>query len=351
MSYSLLKPLLYFNGVSQAVTIANTNNRLQPSNTFTWEMWFKLESYTQYNTLMGFSSNNLDFGRMDAKTQFKCHTWDTNDAQTFVTPSGFPAVDDGKWHHMAIVWDGINGKRWGFIDGIQRYYATMAINSIIKDTSAFPIFTIGGANPTKRLINGWIKDVRMWQIARTQQEIIDNMNVNLIGDEDGLFLYLPLNEGKGNTVTDKASGFEANLNGTIWQKVDDMIPGVVWRYNDYYNTEDLNRVEANTQFIADLLSSMGYNAEIQLSDSDWSMLKFPTNAQINRIELNLESLKNSFYTPPGYGNMKVWPQKTRFSYEDANRYERNLELLYKWAKLIYESYKYCGTFACGEEVI
>lgn len=145
-------------------------------------------------------------------------------------------------------------------------------------------------------------------------------------------------------------GTPTSYSTTIY-KVDDMIPGVVWRYNDYYNTEDLNRVEANTQFIADLLSSMGYNAEIQLSDSDWSMLKFPTNAQINRIELNLESLKNSFYTPPGYGNMKVWPQKTRFSYEDANRYERNLELLYKWAKLIYESYKYCGTFACGEEVI
>ena len=40
-----------------------------------------------------------------------------------------------------------------------------------------------------------------------------------------------------------------------------------------------------------------------------------------------------------------------FNYEDANRYESNLELLYKWAQLIYESYKYCGEFICGEEVI
>ncbi len=211
------EPLLYFNGASQAVTIANTNNRLQPSNTFTWEMWFKLDGYTQYNTLMGFSANNFDFGRMDALTGFQCHTWDINGNQTFVTPSGFPSVNDGEWHHMAIVWDGINGRRWGFIDGVQRYYATMGVGTNIGSTSPFGSFTIGGSNPTSRLIKGWIKEVRMWQKARTQAEILSTMDTKLVGNEDGLFVYLPLDEGKGSTLIDKASGFEVNVNSAEWE--------------------------------------------------------------------------------------------------------------------------------------
>lgn len=211
------EPLLYFNGVSQAVTIANTNNRLQPSNTFTWEMWFKLESYTQYNTLMGFSGNNFDFGRMDSTTRFRCHTWDSNGNQTFINPSGFPSIDDGEWHHMAIVWDGINGRRWGFIDGVQRDYATMEAGTNIGSTAPFGIFTIGGATPTGRLIKGWIKEVRMWQKARTQAEILSTMDTKLVGNEDGLFVYLPLDEGKGSTLIDKSSGFEVNINGAIWE--------------------------------------------------------------------------------------------------------------------------------------
>lgn len=209
--------LLYFSGASQAVTISNTNNRLQPNNQFTWEMWFKLDGYTQYNTLMAFGGNNYDFGRMDATTRFRCHTYDVNGSQTFIGPSGFDPVDDGQWHHMSIVWDGINGKRWGFIDGVQRYYDTMATGSQPRDLSSQATFTIGGATPTSRLIKGWIKDVRMWQKARTQQEIVGSMDIELNGDEEGLLLYLPLNEGKGDVVLDKASGFEANINGAIWE--------------------------------------------------------------------------------------------------------------------------------------
>ncbi|NLY09849.1 MAG: LamG domain-containing protein [Tissierellia bacterium] len=211
------EPLLYFNGASQAVTIANTNNRLQPSNTLTWEMWFKLDGFTQYNTLMGFSLNNFDFARMDSPTSLKCHIRDSNGGAAYVILEGTPSVYDGEWHHMAIVWDGINGRRWGFLDGVQRHYSTMEAGTNIGSTSPYGSFTIGGATPTSRLIKGWIKEVRLWQIARTQQEIVNDMNVRLTGNEDGLFLYLPLNEGKGRTVIDKASGYVADLGGAIWQ--------------------------------------------------------------------------------------------------------------------------------------
>lgn len=210
-------PSLYFDGKSQALTIPNTSNRLQPSNTFTWEMWFKLDGYTQYDTLMGFTLNNFDFARMDSTTSLKCHIRDSNGSAAYVNLEGTPSVDDGEWHHMAIVWDGINGRRWGFLDGVQRHYSTMAVGTNVGSTSSYGSFAIGGATPTSRLIKGWIKEVRMWQVARTQQEIVNDMDTKLVGNEDGLFLYLPLNEGKERTIIDKASGYVADLGGAIWQ--------------------------------------------------------------------------------------------------------------------------------------
>ena len=210
-------PELYFNGVNPAITILNTNNRLQPSDTFTWEMWFKLDGYTQYNTLMGFSANNLDLGRMDSVNNFRCHIYDNENIQQFLNPRNIPDVNDGVWHHIAISWDNVNGVKFCLIDGILRDEGIVPIGTRIRDMSTQSIFTIGGSNPTNRLIKGWIKDVRMWNVARTQEEILADMSSKLIGDEEGLFLYLPLDEGKGETVIDKASGFEANINGAIWE--------------------------------------------------------------------------------------------------------------------------------------
>jgi len=139
---------------------------------------------------------------------------------------------------------------------------------------------------------------------------------------------------------------------TIIYKLEEIIPGKTdWTREDYYNAEDINRVEANTQFVADYLESMGYIAELQEVKPNWTMEDFPTIGEINRIEKNIDALRECFYMLPGYRAMKIWPQVPRFSYEDANRYERNLELLYKWAQLTFEGYRYCGTFYSGEEVI
>jgi hypothetical protein len=146
-------------------------------------------------------------------------------------------------------------------------------------------------------------------------------------------------------------GTSTTYENTIY-KLDDLIePKLDWTREDYYNAEDLNRVEANTQFVADYLESMGYIAELQEVKSNWAMEDFPTIGEINRIEKNIDALRECFYMLPGYRAMKIWPQVPRFSYEDANRYERNLELLYKWAQLTFEGYRYCGTFYSGEEVI
>lgn len=128
-------------------------------------------------------------------------------------------------------------------------------------------------------------------------------------------------------------------------------PKINWNSEDKYNFMDLDRVEANTQFVANYLQSIGYTIPLEDIITNRDMASIDFISSINRVERNLDSIRSNMITPPSYEDMKTWTNKIGFDFRDANRYERNLLLLYKWAQLIFDSYKYCGEFACGEDVI
>lgn len=126
-------------------------------------------------------------------------------------------------------------------------------------------------------------------------------------------------------------------------------PKTDWTSDDYHNAEDLNRVEYNTQFVAEFLENIGYTIPLDTVITNRTIDYIDFISSINRVEQNLDSIRENFITPPGYEPMKTWTNKMGFSYKDANRLENNLELLYEWAKNVYENLKYCGTFYAGEE--
>lgn len=128
-----------------------------------------------------------------------------------------------------------------------------------------------------------------------------------------------------------------------------MEPKTDWNSNDTYNFTDLNRVENNTAEVAAFLESIQYQIPIQTIVSDRDKTSIDYISDINRIEDNIEQIKNAFITPPGYQQKKTWAVGMGFDYRDANRLERNLQLLYEWAHLAKENLKYCGTFYCGED--
>jgi hypothetical protein len=86
---------------------------------------------------------------------------------------------------------------------------------------AWPLDFAGGWNS---FIAAAIDDVRVWNTARTVQQIQDNREVELVGSESGLVGYWKLNDGTGTNANNEVSGGnDGTLNG-----------GVSWRpYNAF----------------------------------------------------------------------------------------------------------------------
>jgi len=127
-------------------------------------------------------------------------------------------------------------------------------------------------------------------------------------------------------------------------------PKIDWVPTDYYNFEDLNRVENNTLYIAELLRKFGVNlALVSFTDRDLKRIEFANS--LNRIESNIEQLASRYVPSNWIPIKKDWKANTSFNYQDAIRLEHNLITLYKHYKGNLEIQPYCGVLICGEEVI
>ncbi len=128
-------------------------------------------------------------------------------------------------------------------------------------------------------------------------------------------------------------------------------PVLVWNREDTYEAVDLNRVENNTEYISSLLAQYGYTSGISSIIKNRTITSFDDIISINRVESNLDKLKNCFYAPEGWQTRKTWIANMKFDFTDAYRYENNLNLLFNLANILIDNLKYTGTFASGQEVI
>src|SRR5262249_46052651 len=101
-------------------------------------------------------------------------------------------------------------------------------STLVYGPPAAPLF-IGAGNygdpsgPFRRRFRGDIDEVRIWNFALTQNDILQNMNSLLTGSEAGLVGYWRFDEGNGTTTADR-SGHGAT--GTLTSTNPSQLP--VW---------------------------------------------------------------------------------------------------------------------------
>lgn len=118
---------------------------------------------------------------------------------------GLVSLQDGNCHHIGIVRN--NGVLSIYVDGV------LLDSGPCTDTFIDPsqLISIGGHSlsflPQRSLVayKGVMKEVRIWNIARSEAEINSTKDMALSGSENGLLAYYPFNEGSGQIVYDLAA--------------------------------------------------------------------------------------------------------------------------------------------------
>ncbi len=124
-----------------------------------------------------------------------------------------PIMNTNQWYHVAGVYASntasifINGELVSAVPIPGTPSNNVTTDLLIGDSPGWP----------GRVFNGIIDEVRIWNVARTADQIADNLTTSFTGSEAGLVAYLPMEEGMGNITANLAdNSCEGNLNQATW---------------------------------------------------------------------------------------------------------------------------------------
>lgn len=148
---------------------------------------------------------------MEATTwgfQLNVGNWSSGDEVLFEVYAGWsggsvtgPAIrGDGQWHHIAAVYDGDLDL---YVDGVH-YVGSYGDYDYMESD-----LRIGASTQTwYSHFEGDVDEVRLWDHARTMQEIREHAHLTLSGAEPGLYSYWQRNEAPGSTTLLDATGLQ-----------------------------------------------------------------------------------------------------------------------------------------------
>ena len=122
------------------------------------------------------------------------------------------ASDVDAWVHLAGVFDG---------DDWILYRQGVEIG---RDSGSGPQSTsgvqwlLGSDGDGNEAFNGWLAEVRLWNVARTPAQLLENMHASLTGQEPGLVANWRMEEGQGATVSSNgaAGPMTGSIVGAMW---------------------------------------------------------------------------------------------------------------------------------------
>jgi len=145
--------------------------------------------YTQDNTLLSTTSYQLRFGVSSNGTAEEYLTKTITD----------PTV--GQWYHYAVSWDASASLATFYRNGSNLGTSTGALTACYNSTALLDIGASKNDATVQNKLNGNIDDVRIWNDIRTDSEISNNRQVELVGTEAGLAAYYQLD----NASTDSTA--------------------------------------------------------------------------------------------------------------------------------------------------
>lgn len=203
---------LHFDGSNDRITIAHNANQIN-LNALTMEAWVRVQrSGADRNIIM---KGNYGYGMIvdaSGRLGYWCN------AQYYWNCPAFGTVFENVWTHVAIVVVK-NTSVTFYINGINVGSSTLSSHTVINNGSSGDLFLgYQGTGCNCNYFKGAMDEVRIWNLARTQKEIQDNM-YNEISAQTGLIHYYNFNEGKPNgsntALSQVVDASSSALNGTL----------------------------------------------------------------------------------------------------------------------------------------
>jgi len=205
------------NGANEDFVTITSNAQLQPSAGMTLEAWVKptedpatydRNGIISYFTLDGpTTESGFAFIYTGGKWRFVVIT--ANDEDVFPQLASWPGVDipyDGEtWTHIAGTYDGANARI--FKNGVlEESYSAANVGGAIVWEDINTDFYIGRYLDNNKAFKGSIDEVRLWDIAKLDNEIQASMNSTIDVNEAGLIGYWKFDDNQSTTVVDYAEG-------------------------------------------------------------------------------------------------------------------------------------------------
>lgn len=208
---------LDFDGVNDYVLHPNVP-ALKMTQALTVEGWVFVRSAEQWESFMSFAQDNgsnesgYDFSYVNDKLRFRCKTvtmaaneWDNNPGAE---------IPFNQWMHVAGVYDGAEMRM--YLNGVlaEKQAKTGAINWQYNPID----MRIGAYHDDNEdyFFDGKIDEVRIWNVARTEDQLRAAMCTKLKGNEAGLVGYWRFDESNGATTKDRST---TALDGTLTNMV------------------------------------------------------------------------------------------------------------------------------------
>jgi hypothetical protein len=204
--------VLSFDGVDDYVRVPHNSSLNYNTDDFTQEIKFKLKTMPDVGTSKQIFSKR---DTVNVEVQINSETENTGRVQAYFTNNGIGTrldtdniIEIGKEYHVATV--KTDNKYKVFLNGeLEMVYDHNIANNF---NTTEDLFIGWDVNDNNEFWSGELSEIRYWNTARTQEEIKNNINRGLTGNEEGLMTYYNMSEGSGNTLIDKAG----NNNGTIY---------------------------------------------------------------------------------------------------------------------------------------
>lgn len=219
-----------FNG--NQVFLSSATSSLNLDNSFTIEAWVYLNQSSPYAVIAGkvnnprsadpFQNYVLALDQTGLKPEF---VQTTGISGSYRTATASVNLALNTWTHLAATLE--SGSMKLYVDGILVATQTSPGNPISNTGVPFSIGS--GATPAFQTtccgFVGKMKQVRVWDVARTSTEINATKNTNLVGTELNLLACYPMNESKGQLLIDISSNNNNLLRGiTSGSESQDPIP-------------------------------------------------------------------------------------------------------------------------------